>query len=91
MVSSLPRLIAPTPEVFDFGDIPDSALILTTWNENELLQGSFLFAKEVAYHPTGKLDNMVLHGSPFKFRCLPGWSLVPNLLWHRQSSKGSRR
>ena len=55
MVRSLPRLIAPTLEVFDFGDIPDSKFVLTTWNEYELLQGTFWFAKQAAYHPTGKL------------------------------------
>jgi hypothetical protein len=50
------HLIAPAVEVLDFGDIPDNEFILAAWNENELLQGSFWFAKEAAYHPTGKLD-----------------------------------
>ena len=67
MARSLPRLIAPTLEVFDIGEIRDSEFVLTTWNENELLQGSFGFAKEAAYHPTGKLGyNLVLQGSPFE-------------------------
>ena len=92
MSRSLPRLIVPTLKAFNFGDIRDSEFVLTAWNENELLQGSFWFAKEAAYHPTGKLVyNLVLQGSPFECRYTLVWSLVPNLLRHRQSSKVTGR
>ncbi len=79
---SLPRLIAPTLEVFDFGDIPDSEFVVTTWHENEPLQEDFWFAKEAAHHPTVKLDNiLVLQGSPFEFGYPPG--LEPRSWTHK--------
>jgi len=79
-------------EVFDFGDIPDSEFVMTTWHENEPLLEDCWFAKEAAHHPTVKLDNtLVLQGSPFAIENPPAWSLVPNLLRHRQSSKVSGR
>ena len=49
-------------EIFDFGDIPDEEFVMTTWHENEPLQEVFWYAKEVAHHPTVKLDNiLILH------------------------------
>jgi hypothetical protein len=65
-------------EVFDFGDIPNSEFVMTTWHENESLQEDFWFAKEAAHHPTVKLDNiLVLQGSPFEFGYPPGLESSP--------------
>ena len=49
-------------ERFDFGEIPDDKLVMTTWHEDEALEAVFRFSKEQAKHPTTELrDLVVLH------------------------------
>ena len=47
-------------EAFDFGEIPDNEFVMTSWHEDEPLEEVFQFAKEMAHHPTVKLDNIVI-------------------------------
>jgi hypothetical protein len=47
-------------EAFVTPEIPDTALVITTWHEDELLKDVFWFAKYTATHPCCKLDNALL-------------------------------
>jgi hypothetical protein len=51
--------------MYNFGEIPDDHLVITTCHENEPLKEVFWFAKHTAMHPCFALDNVVLlHLSP---------------------------
>jgi hypothetical protein len=47
-------------ETFDFGEIPDDRLIVTTWHADESLKDVFWFAKHTAMHPCFPLNKTVL-------------------------------
>lgn len=47
-------------EAFEFGEIPDDRLIITTCHENEAPVDVFWFAKHSAMHPCARLDDVVL-------------------------------
>lgn len=47
-------------EIFDYGEIPESEFIMTTWHEDEELSDVFWFCKHSAGHPFRKLDNAVI-------------------------------
>ena len=47
-------------EKFNFEDIPDEGVVITTWHEDESLKEVFWFAKHTAIHPCFPLDNTVL-------------------------------
>ncbi|MEM7054550.1 MAG: hypothetical protein AAF446_08375 [Pseudomonadota bacterium] len=49
-------------EAFDFGEIPESSFVMTTWHDNESLLEVFWFAKFCARHPEVDLkDTLLLH------------------------------
>jgi hypothetical protein len=47
-------------EAFTTPEIPDTALVITTSHEGELLKDVFWFAKYTATHPCFRLDNALL-------------------------------
>jgi hypothetical protein len=47
-------------EKFNFEDIPDEGVVITTWHEDESLKEVFWFAKHTAIHPCFPLDTTVL-------------------------------
>lgn len=50
---------------FDFQDIPDESLVITTWHDKEPLSEVFEFAKHTAHHENYNLTNcVILHLSP---------------------------
>jgi hypothetical protein len=52
-------------EAFNFADIPDTQLVITTCHENQPLHEVFWFSKYTAMHPCFPLDNiLLLHLSP---------------------------
>jgi hypothetical protein len=58
-------------EIFDFGDIPDEAFVMTTWHEDESLADVFEFAKQLALPASGNVEieeTLVLHVSPIDRR-----------------------
>jgi len=46
-------------QAYDFGVIPDDALVITTSHPDEPLSDMFWFAKYTAMHPCTPLDNVV--------------------------------
>lgn len=46
-------------EIYDFGDIPEDNLIMTTWHDDEPLEEVFWFAKYLARHSTGELEDIL--------------------------------
>jgi hypothetical protein len=49
-------------EAFDYGEVPDDRLVMTTWHEDEDLEDVFWFAKHRAAHPHVSLDTtLILH------------------------------
>lgn len=47
---------------FNYGEIPDSQFVLTTWHEDESLKKVFWFAKNAALHPQAELNKtLILH------------------------------
>lgn len=51
--------------LFDFGEVPDDAHVMTTWHEKESLAETFWYAGFVAFHPTHTLDHtLILHVGP---------------------------
>lgn len=52
-------------EAFDYGDIPDRALVMTTWHENESLAETFWFAGHCAVHSDVELRRtIIVHVAP---------------------------
>jgi hypothetical protein len=47
-------------EMFNYGDIPDNAFVMTTWHEKENLKDLLWFAKYTIQHPDVSLENMLL-------------------------------
>lgn len=47
-------------EAFDYGEIPESEFIMTTWHEDEELSEVFWFAKHGAGHSFHELRNTVI-------------------------------
>lgn len=47
-------------EEFDYGDIPDDRVIVTTWHADEPLSEAMWFAGQCAHHPDIELANTVL-------------------------------
>jgi hypothetical protein len=47
-------------QAYNFGAIPDDALVITTSHPDELLSDVFWFAKYTAMHPCASLENVVL-------------------------------
>lgn len=45
---------------FNYGEIPDSKFVMTTWHENEPLQKVFWYAKNAAFHPDVELANILI-------------------------------
>jgi len=45
---------------FDYGDIPDDQLVMTTWHENESLSQVFWFAEHCARHSTIDLESTLI-------------------------------
>ncbi len=45
---------------FDTDEVPNSALVMTTWHADETLQETFWFSKHTAMHPCASLDHIVL-------------------------------
>jgi hypothetical protein len=46
----------------DFGDIPDDALVMTTWHQNEPLEEAMWFSHHCASHPDVELQRFhILH------------------------------
>lgn len=49
---------------FDYGEIPEEKLVMTTWHDNETLNEVFWFSKNSAFHPAIDLKNtLILHVS----------------------------
>lgn len=47
---------------FDFGKVPEDRHIMTTWHENEPLEGPLWFVENCAYHPVVELKaTLILH------------------------------
>jgi hypothetical protein len=46
--------------MFDFGDVPVDAFVMTTWHDNDPLSEVFWYAKFAAKHPTLNIRNTVL-------------------------------
>lgn len=52
-------------EAFDFDEIPDDCVVMTTWHEGESLKDVFWFSKHSAMHPCRQLQSiLLLHLSP---------------------------
>ncbi|MDC3256352.1 hypothetical protein OAU93_03010 [bacterium] len=52
-------------EEFDYAEIPDDRLVMTTWHSEETIAEVFWFCKNCAFHPTVDISNdMILHLSP---------------------------
>lgn len=47
-------------EQFDYKEIPEDALVMTTWHDNEPLEEVFWFSKNNGFHPTVELTNTLL-------------------------------
>jgi len=47
-------------EQFDFKEIPEESLIMTTWHEKEALSEALWFCKNSAFHASVKLSHTVL-------------------------------
>ena len=47
-------------EEFDYGEIPEAKLVMTTWHEKESIKEVFWFAKNNAFHPLVELKNTLL-------------------------------
>ena len=47
-------------EDFDFGEIPDERLVMTTWHEKQSLEEVFGFAKHAARHEHAELATTVI-------------------------------
>lgn len=47
-------------EVFDFGEIPEKSLVMTTWHDDESLKDVFSFAQHAAHHPTENIETAVI-------------------------------
>lgn len=47
-------------EIFDFEDIPEDGFVMTTWHDDETMGQVFWFAKNLAFHPTVKIQNTLL-------------------------------
>lgn len=47
-------------EAFDYGEMPESEFIVTTYHEDEELSDVFWFSKHSAGHPFHKLANVVI-------------------------------
>jgi hypothetical protein len=45
---------------FDFGEIPEDALVMTTWHADVPLREALWFAAHVAVHPTVALDRTII-------------------------------
>jgi hypothetical protein len=63
-------------EAHGFGDIPNEALVMTTWHEDETLSEVLWFAKQVAQHSDVELSRTVIvHVSdkPASERLLSAW------------------
>ena len=55
----------PMGEEFDYAEIPDDRLVMTTWHSEETIAEVFWFCKNCAFHPTVDISNdMILHLSP---------------------------
>jgi hypothetical protein len=51
--------------MFDYGEIPEDGLVITTWHENESLQETFWFSERCAMHPSLELERTyVVHIAP---------------------------
>jgi hypothetical protein len=46
--------------VFDWGEIPDDALVMTTWHETESLEEVFWYSEKSAMHPCLDLQHTYL-------------------------------
>ena len=56
-------------ERFDYGDIPDEEIVMTTWHEDDDLEEVFWFAKNRAKHPVLDLiDTLLIHISDVEKR-----------------------
>lgn len=52
-------------EEFQYAEIPDHRIVMTTWHAEETLAEVFWFCKNCAFHPTVEISNdMILHLSP---------------------------
>lgn len=52
-------------EAHNFGDIPEDALVMTSWHDNERLAEALWFAGQVAQHSEVELtDTLIVHVSP---------------------------
>jgi hypothetical protein len=47
-------------EAFDYGDIPEDRVVMTTWHENEELSDVFWFSRHRAHHPIHDLRTTVI-------------------------------
>jgi hypothetical protein len=47
-------------EMFNYGNIPDNAFVMTTWHEKQSLKNVLWFAKYTAIHPDVSLQNTLL-------------------------------
>jgi hypothetical protein len=47
-------------ENFNYQEVPENDLVMTTWHENEVLEEVFWFSKNNANHPTKTLRNTVI-------------------------------
>jgi len=45
---------------FDYGDIPDDDLVMTSWHEDETLAETFWFAAHLASHSEFDLQNLLI-------------------------------
>ena len=49
-------------EEFNYGEIAEDKLVMTTWHEDEPLKEVFWFSKNNAFHPVIELKNtLILH------------------------------
>ena len=47
-------------EAFEYGDIPDEHLVMTTWHDNEPLEEVLWFATNSLEHPVRKIERLIL-------------------------------
>lgn len=47
-------------EAFDYDEIPDEHLVMTTWHDNEQLEDILWFATNSLEHPVRKIERLIL-------------------------------
>ena len=70
-------------EQFDYGEVPDKRLVITTWHNDESLEEFLWFTKFSAEHPFAELsDTIIIHvaNTQARQKFLKLWNQVDNLI-----------